>query len=79
MAELSTNQGILLLLMIDEAERWWTAARAREVWPWPGKPRSIALGMALRGLWTRGLVERTHGPPATYRLTEAGRQTARTL
>jgi len=79
MARLSANQEILLLLMIDEADRWWTAAAARVRWPTDSAPNCVALGIALRGLWSRGLTHREHGPPSSYRLNHGGKLAAKEL
>jgi hypothetical protein len=70
---LTANQELLLLLMVDE-DRWWTAACIRVVWP-VEVPKG-GLGMSLRGLWSRGLADRVHGPPTAFHLNDGGRKVA---
>ena len=76
MGKLSVNQKAILQVMGQEVSRnrwWWTTSGVRKAWLNGSSPAAIGLGMALRGLWIRGLVERKHGPPAAYTLTKAGR------
>jgi hypothetical protein len=74
--KLTAGQQALLHMMVGGSQ-WWTTADVRKAWS--GSPEHFGVGMALRGLWTRGLAEREHGPPASYRLTAKGRRAAREL
>jgi hypothetical protein len=68
----------VLRLMIEDAGRWWTAADIRGRWR-GSQPAGPAIGMAMRSLSNLGMLERDHGPPASYQLNAEGREAAREL
>lgn len=79
-AKLSDIQVCVLGVIANYRAKWWEAEEVTAAWSSHTVPRSArGVGMALRGLWKRGIVERQHGPPASYRLTKDGAAVARGL